>query len=80
MLVVPMLLVSLFSEKYLKKLFGTNKDRMGMDQKAVLLLSKVNESKRHGEISFLLFYLLFTQQYIASLRNLLHNRSILTLV
>lgn len=37
------------SEKYMKKLFGTNKDRMGVDQKAVLLVSKVNESKRHGE-------------------------------
>ncbi|KAM8892948.1 zinc finger C3H1 domain-containing protein isoform 2-T2 [Spinachia spinachia] len=35
------------TEKYLKKLFGTNKDRMGVDQKAVLLVSKVNESKRH---------------------------------
>uniref|UniRef100_A0A8C8M396 Putative zinc-finger domain-containing protein n=1 Tax=Oncorhynchus tshawytscha TaxID=74940 RepID=A0A8C8M396_ONCTS len=39
--------ISVATEKYLKKLFGTNKDRMGMDQKAVLLLSKVNESKRH---------------------------------
>lgn len=38
-----------FVEKYMKKLFGTNKDRMGVDQKAVLLVSKVNESKRHGE-------------------------------
>ncbi|XP_040894448.1 zinc finger C3H1 domain-containing protein-like isoform X2 [Toxotes jaculatrix] len=35
------------TEKYMKKLFGTNKDRMGVDQKAVLLVSKVNESKRH---------------------------------
>ncbi|XP_067090888.1 zinc finger C3H1 domain-containing protein-like isoform X1 [Osmerus mordax] len=35
------------TEKYIKKLFGANKDRMGMDQKAVLLVSKVNESKRH---------------------------------
>lgn len=32
----------------MKKLFGPNKDRMGVDQKAVLLVSKVNESKRHG--------------------------------
>lgn len=37
------------AEKYMKKLFGPNKDRMGVDQKAVLLVSKVNESKRHGE-------------------------------
>lgn len=36
-------------EKYMKKLFGPNKDRMGIDQKAVLLVSKVNESKRHSE-------------------------------
>lgn len=35
-------------EKYMKKLFGTSKDQMGVDQKAVLLVSKVNESKRHG--------------------------------
>ncbi|XP_041851940.1 zinc finger C3H1 domain-containing protein-like isoform X2 [Melanotaenia boesemani] len=35
------------TENYLKKLFGPNKDRMGVDQKAVLLVSKVNESKRH---------------------------------
>lgn len=33
----------------MKKLFGTSKDQMGADQKAVLLVSKVNESKRHGE-------------------------------
>lgn len=39
--------VSTATEKYMKKLFGTNKDRMGVDQKAVLLVSKVNESKRH---------------------------------
>ncbi|XP_070763374.1 zinc finger C3H1 domain-containing protein-like [Enoplosus armatus] len=39
--------VSVATEKYMKKLFGTNKDRMGIDQKAVLLVSKVNESKRH---------------------------------
>ncbi|XP_042370344.1 zinc finger C3H1 domain-containing protein-like [Plectropomus leopardus] len=39
--------VSASTEKYIKKLFGTNKDRMGVDQKAVLLVSKVNESKRH---------------------------------
>ncbi|XP_044049169.1 zinc finger C3H1 domain-containing protein-like isoform X4 [Siniperca chuatsi] len=39
--------VSAATEKYMKKLFGTNKDRMGIDQKAVLLVSKVNESKRH---------------------------------
>ncbi|XP_036423872.1 zinc finger C3H1 domain-containing protein isoform X1 [Colossoma macropomum] len=35
------------TEKYIKKLFGANKDRMGTDQKAVLLVSKVNESLRH---------------------------------
>ncbi|XP_029991411.1 zinc finger C3H1 domain-containing protein isoform X4 [Sphaeramia orbicularis] len=39
--------ISAATEKYIKKLFGTNKDRMGIDQKAVLLVSKVNESKRH---------------------------------
>uniref|UniRef100_A0AAY5JWX4 Putative zinc-finger domain-containing protein n=1 Tax=Esox lucius TaxID=8010 RepID=A0AAY5JWX4_ESOLU len=39
--------ISVATEKYLKKLFGANKDRMGMDQKAVLLVSKVNESKKH---------------------------------
>ncbi|XP_037306501.2 zinc finger C3H1 domain-containing protein-like isoform X1 [Pungitius pungitius] len=39
--------VSDSTEKYMKKLFGSNKDRMGVDQKAVLLVSKVNESKRH---------------------------------
>lgn len=37
------------AEKYMKKLFGPNKDRMGVDQKAVLLVSMVNEHKRHGE-------------------------------
>lgn len=41
-------LCSCFVEMYMKKLFGSNKDRMGVDQKAVLLVSKVNESKRHG--------------------------------
>ncbi|KAM6937934.1 zinc finger C3H1 domain-containing protein [Xenentodon cancila] len=35
------------TENYVRKLLGQNKDRMGMDQKAVLLVSKVNESKRH---------------------------------
>ncbi|KAM3870108.1 zinc finger C3H1 domain-containing protein [Diretmus argenteus] len=39
--------ISVSTEKYIKKLFGANKDRMGIDQKAVLLVSKVNESKRH---------------------------------
>ncbi|XP_068168629.1 zinc finger C3H1 domain-containing protein-like isoform X2 [Antennarius striatus] len=39
--------ISVATEKYMKKLFGPNKDRMGSDQKAVLLVSKVNESKRH---------------------------------
>uniref|UniRef100_A0A3B3DNC9 Zinc finger C3H1-type containing n=1 Tax=Oryzias melastigma TaxID=30732 RepID=A0A3B3DNC9_ORYME len=35
------------TESYLKKLFGPNKDRMSVDQMAVLLVSKVNESKKH---------------------------------
>ncbi|KAK9516050.1 hypothetical protein VZT92_024012 [Zoarces viviparus] len=39
--------VGVSTEKYMKTLFGSNKDRMGVDQKAVLLVSKVNESKRH---------------------------------
>ncbi|XP_075884807.1 zinc finger C3H1 domain-containing protein isoform X2 [Nelusetta ayraudi] len=39
--------VGVATEKYMKKLFGPNKDRMGLDQKAVLLVSMVNEHKRH---------------------------------
>lgn len=39
--------VSSATERYMKKLLGSNKDRMGVDQKAVLLVSKVNESKHH---------------------------------
>ncbi|KAI7811681.1 zinc finger C3H1 domain-containing protein-like [Triplophysa rosa] len=39
--------ISSATEKYMKRLFGPNKDRMGTDQKAVLLMSKVNESLRH---------------------------------
>ncbi|KAJ8002748.1 hypothetical protein DPEC_G00162170 [Dallia pectoralis] len=39
--------ISVATEKYIKKLFGANNDRMEMDQKAVLLVSKVNESKKH---------------------------------
>ncbi|XP_023682687.2 zinc finger C3H1 domain-containing protein isoform X1 [Paramormyrops kingsleyae] len=39
--------ISIATEKYISKLFGPNKDRMGMDQKAVLLVSKVNESRGH---------------------------------
>ncbi|XP_077425204.1 zinc finger C3H1 domain-containing protein isoform X2 [Vanacampus margaritifer] len=35
------------TEQYLSKLFGAHKDGMAMDQKAVFLLSKVNESRRH---------------------------------
>ncbi|MFV1315627.1 hypothetical protein, partial [Klebsiella pneumoniae] len=31
----------------MKKLLGANKDRMGTDQKAVLLVSKVNERLKH---------------------------------
>ncbi|KAJ0069894.1 hypothetical protein NL108_016060, partial [Boleophthalmus pectinirostris] len=38
--------ISASTEKYIKKLFGPN-NRMSIDQKAVLLVSKVNESKRH---------------------------------
>ncbi|XP_073687526.1 zinc finger C3H1 domain-containing protein isoform X2 [Garra rufa] len=39
--------ISAATEKYMKKLLGPNKDRMGTDQKAVLLVSKVNERLRH---------------------------------
>ncbi|XP_061780962.2 zinc finger C3H1 domain-containing protein-like [Nerophis lumbriciformis] len=39
--------VSAATEKYLTKLFGPKKDGMGVDQKAVFLVSKVNESRRH---------------------------------
>ncbi|XP_066579625.1 zinc finger C3H1 domain-containing protein isoform X2 [Amia ocellicauda] len=39
--------ISIATEKYINKLFGMNKDRMGTDQMAVLLVSKVNESKSH---------------------------------
>ncbi|XP_056307430.1 zinc finger C3H1 domain-containing protein [Danio aesculapii] len=39
--------ISTATEKYMKKLFGANKDRMGTDQKAVLLVSKVNERLKH---------------------------------
>uniref|UniRef100_W5NHC0 Zinc finger C3H1-type containing n=1 Tax=Lepisosteus oculatus TaxID=7918 RepID=W5NHC0_LEPOC len=39
--------ISIATEKYINKLFGMNKDRMGTDQMAVLLVSKVNESKGH---------------------------------
>lgn len=35
------------AEKYVEKLFGVNKDRMSMDQMAVLLVSNINESKCH---------------------------------
>ncbi|EPQ18862.1 Zinc finger C3H1 domain-containing protein [Myotis brandtii] len=35
------------AEKYVEKLFGVNKDRMSMDQMAVLLVSNINESKGH---------------------------------
>ncbi|KAM7115953.1 zinc finger C3H1 domain-containing protein isoform 4-T6 [Molossus nigricans] len=35
------------AEKYVEKLFGINKDRMSMDQMAVLLVSNINESKGH---------------------------------
>ncbi|XP_043090423.1 zinc finger C3H1 domain-containing protein isoform X4 [Puntigrus tetrazona] len=39
--------ISSSTEKYMKKLLGPNRDRMGTDQKAVLLVSKVNERLRH---------------------------------
>ncbi|XP_015747041.1 zinc finger C3H1 domain-containing protein isoform X1 [Python bivittatus] len=39
--------ISTATEKYIEKLFGINKDRMAMDQIAVLLVSNVNESKGH---------------------------------
>ncbi|XP_060633438.2 zinc finger C3H1 domain-containing protein isoform X1 [Anolis sagrei] len=39
--------ISTATEKYVEKLFGVNRDRMAMDQMAVLLVSKVNESKGH---------------------------------
>ncbi|CAL8296963.1 unnamed protein product [Boreogadus saida] len=40
--------VRVSTEKYIQKLFGApTTDRVGMDQKAVLLVSKVNESLRH---------------------------------
>lgn len=39
----------LVSEKYVEKLFGINRDRMSVDQMAVLLASNVNESKSHSK-------------------------------
>ncbi|MGH0128087.1 UNVERIFIED_CONTAM: hypothetical protein FKN15_060253 [Acipenser sinensis] len=39
--------ISVATEKYLDKLFGMNKDRMATDPMAVLLVSKINESKSH---------------------------------
>ncbi|XP_015261207.1 PREDICTED: zinc finger C3H1 domain-containing protein isoform X2 [Gekko japonicus] len=39
--------ISTAAEKYVEKLFGVNKDRMSMDQMAVLLVSNINESKGH---------------------------------
>ncbi|XP_041110168.1 zinc finger C3H1 domain-containing protein-like isoform X2 [Polyodon spathula] len=39
--------ISVATEKYLDKLFGMNKDRMATDPMAVLLVSKINESKGH---------------------------------
>ncbi|XP_061223979.1 zinc finger C3H1 domain-containing protein isoform X2 [Neopsephotus bourkii] len=35
------------TEKYVEKLFGVNRDRMSVDQMAVLLASNINESKNH---------------------------------
>ncbi|KAJ4919017.1 hypothetical protein JOQ06_021253 [Pogonophryne albipinna] len=34
-------------KRYMQQLFGSNSVRMSLDQKAVLLVSKVNESRRH---------------------------------
>ncbi|KAH0616685.1 hypothetical protein JD844_027990 [Phrynosoma platyrhinos] len=39
--------ISSAAEKYVEKLFGVNRDRMVMDQMAVLLVSKINESRSH---------------------------------
>uniref|UniRef100_A0A8C0EQ27 Zinc finger C3H1-type containing n=1 Tax=Bubo bubo TaxID=30461 RepID=A0A8C0EQ27_BUBBB len=39
--------ISTATEKYVEKLFGINRDRMSVDQMAVLLASNVNESKSH---------------------------------
>ncbi|XP_071623031.1 zinc finger C3H1 domain-containing protein isoform X2 [Heliangelus exortis] len=39
--------ISTATEKYIEKLFGINRDRMPVDQMAVLLASNVNESKSH---------------------------------
>ncbi|XP_053572757.1 zinc finger C3H1 domain-containing protein isoform X2 [Bombina bombina] len=39
--------ISAAAERYVDKLFGVNRDRMSMDQMAVLLVSYVNESRKH---------------------------------
>ncbi|KAK5927294.1 hypothetical protein CgunFtcFv8_012465 [Champsocephalus gunnari] len=39
--------ISACTERYMQQLFGSNSVRMSLDQKAVLLVSKVNESRRH---------------------------------
>uniref|UniRef100_G1NE32 Zinc finger C3H1-type containing n=1 Tax=Meleagris gallopavo TaxID=9103 RepID=G1NE32_MELGA len=39
--------ISTATEKYVEKLFGINRDRMSVDQMAVLLASNINESKGH---------------------------------
>ncbi|XP_034053182.1 zinc finger C3H1 domain-containing protein [Gymnodraco acuticeps] len=39
--------VCVLTERYMQQLFGSNSVRMSLDQKAVLLVSKVNESRRH---------------------------------
>ncbi|EMP40461.1 Zinc finger C3H1 domain-containing protein, partial [Chelonia mydas] len=39
--------ISIATEKYVEKLFGVNRDRMSVDQMAVLLVSNINESKGH---------------------------------
>uniref|UniRef100_A0A452HUB9 Putative zinc-finger domain-containing protein n=1 Tax=Gopherus agassizii TaxID=38772 RepID=A0A452HUB9_9SAUR len=39
--------IGIATEKYVEKLFGVNRDRMSVDQMAVLLVSNINESKGH---------------------------------
>uniref|UniRef100_A0A7M4EG47 Zinc finger C3H1-type containing n=1 Tax=Crocodylus porosus TaxID=8502 RepID=A0A7M4EG47_CROPO len=39
--------ISTATEKYVEKLFGVNRDRMSVDQMAVLLVSNINESRGH---------------------------------
>lgn len=55
--------ILLISEKYVEKLFGVNKDRMSMDQMAVLLVSNINESKGHSEYLCLCLSLFFSRAH-----------------